>query len=253
VYVENNTSSTLATILISTSYLVSGVISAIYLYKKLGFILPNKSMHKSIYLLKSGKSLFVGGLSVLLYRSSNTLLLTALSASPLAISTYVIAEKYIKIIQALSMPVTQIFTVRLINELSEGNQNRKLIFRILWNNSKYQIYLISIIILFMFIIYFIDLIKLEYIISNEAETLFIIMLPAVIFGIINYMYGTVAFVSLGFEHLYAKLMLSVGLVAIVTSTILIGAISEIGAAIAYMVAEMLFMITIILVLSSKHK
>lgn len=238
-YTNENTSLIFASSLISASYFLSGLISAIYLYARLGFKSPTRISLKSITLIRQGKSLFIGGLSVLLYRGSNILLLTTFNASPLSISTYAIAEKYIKMLQAITFPITQIFAVKLVRELFNLKYSSDQLKKILWTNTKYQIITATIICSVFLLCCTIaaPLINLE--IPEQAVTLIIIMLPSIFLGIANYMCGTILFSSLNLDSLYARIVLLSGIATILTSSILIHFFSSLGASIAYIFAELL--------------
>ncbi len=239
IFADESTNLIFASSLISASYFASGAISSIYITTILGFRSPIHLTLSSLALIRQGKSLFIGGLSVLLYRGSNTLLLAALGASPLAISTYAIAEKYVKMLQAITLPVTQVFAVRLVRDIAGCEHDGAQLRKALWKNTRYQI-ISAIAIAAVFLLSSVTLApKINWTIPEQALHLMFIMLPATIFGIINYMYGTIAFSSISRESIYAKIVLLSGLLTILTSTALIKLISSTGAAISYVFAEIL--------------
>lgn len=239
IFADESTNLIFASILISASYFASGAISSIYITKILGFRSPTRLTLGSLALIRRGKSLFIGGLSVLLYRGSNTLLLATLGASPLAISTYAIAEKYVKMLQAITLPIIQVCAVRLVRDIADCEHDGAKLRKALWKNTKYPI-LAAIAIVAVFFLSSVTLApKINWTIPDQALHLIFIMIPATIFGIINYMYGTIAFSSISRESIYAKIVLLSGLLSILTSTALIKLISSTGAAISYVFAEIL--------------
>lgn len=239
VFADENTNLVFASCLISASYFVSGAISSIYISIILGFrSLPRLALN-SLVLIRQGKSLFVGGLSVLLYRGSNTLLLTALGATPLAISTYAIAEKYVKMIQAITLPLTQVFAIRLVRDIADSKQDGAQLQKTLWKNTRYQIISASAISAAFLLSAMTLAPTINWTIPEQVLHLMFIMMPATVFGIINFMYGTIAFSSLSRESIYARIVIFSGIITILTSTALIKLISSTGAAIAYVFAEIL--------------
>jgi len=246
IFADENTNLAFASSLISASYFVSGAISSIYITTILGFRSPLRLGLNSFALIRQGRGLFFGGLSVLLYRGSNTLLLTALGATPFAISTYAIAEKYVKMIQAITLPLTQVFAVRLIRDIAENKHNGTRLRASLWENTRYQIVSVTAI-SGVFLLSAVTLApKINWTIPEHVLQLMLIMIPAAIFGIINYMYGTIAFSSLNKEKAYAMIVSFSGILAILVSAILIKLLSSTGAAIAYAFAEILLTTVFIL-------
>lgn len=238
-YTNEDTSLLFASSLISLSYFASGVASSIYMYKTLGFRAPNRLTRTSLALIRQGRHLFVGGLSVLLYRGSNTLLLTALSAPPSAISVYAIAEKYVKMLQAITFPITQLFAVRLVRDITDSGHGVKPLRQILWANTKHQVTL-AVAIATAFSLACVTIApSIDWAIPEQALHLMLVMIPATVLGIVNYMYGTLAFSSLNMESFYAKMLLLCGISTITVSAILIHYFSAVGAAAAYTFAEAL--------------
>lgn len=246
IFADESTNLIFASILISASYFASGAISSIYITTILGFRSPLRLGLSSLALIRQGKSLFFGGLSVLLYRGSNTLLLTALGATPLAVSTYAIAEKYVKMIQAITLPLTQVFAVRLVRDLAGIKHDGARLRTSLWENTRYQIFSAAAI-SGVFLLSAATLApRINWTIPEHALHLMLIMIPATVFGIINYMYGTIAFSSLNQESVYANIVFFSGTLTILVSAILITLLSSTGAAIAYTFAEILLTTVFIL-------
>ena len=173
---------------------------------------------------------------MLLYRGSNTLLLNGLGASPVAISSYAIAEKYIKMIQAVTFPLTQVYAVRAVRALA----SQKLLEKInstLWNNTKYQVVISFALSVFVLLVSEIICSYQIWDQTREVRNLLALMLFSVIFGTINYMYGTIGLSSLGQERVYARIVFIAGIATVIVSSGLILTISAVGAAIAYVFGE----------------
>ena len=235
-FLNKESSVLFASILVSLSYLMSGLVSIIYLLFSLGFISPFRLLRKSIVLIKEGYYIFFGGVSVLLYRGSNTLLLNGLGGSPVAISSYAIAEKYIKMIQAVTFPLTQVYAVRAVRALASQKLPEK-INSTLWNNTKYQVVISSALSVSVLLVSEVLCSNQIWDQTREIRNLLALMLFSVLFGTINYMYGTIGLSSLGQERVYARVVFIAGITTVIVSSGLIVFISAVGAAIAYAFGE----------------
>ena len=173
---------------------------------------------------------------MLLYRGSNTLLLNGLGASPVAISSYAIAEKYIKMIQAVTFPLTQVYAVRAVRALASQKLPEK-INSTLWNNTKYQVVISSALSVSVLLVSEVLCSNQIWDQTREIRNLLALMLFSVLFGTINYMYGTIGLSSLGQERVYARVVFIAGITTVIVSSGLIVFISAVGAAIAYAFGE----------------
>lgn len=251
IYINANSDLMLASAVIAFSYLISGIASYVYLLAHLKFISPFKVRGRTFAIINQGKSVFAGGVSVILYRGSNVLLLAALNASPLSISIYAISEKYIKMIQAITMPITQILSVKAIRALVEQEGEKELIKDVLWRNTKPQVAVGLLIIITLLMIGFIAYDSIGKMIPVQAIYLIAMMLPATIFGIVNHMYGTIAYCSLNFDRLYANILLIFGVLSIIASAFLIKTFESVGAASAFLLSEAALSVAFICILKSK--
>lgn len=232
---------------ISVSYLVSGLFSFFYIASSMGFCSPLKLFKRSVELLFKGRALFVASVSVLLYRASNTLLLSMMSVGPLAISAYAIAEKYVRMIQALTFPLSQLYAVRTVVDLTSPSAELS-IFAVLWKSVRVQLFVSSIVIFLFFL--FAGMLRFWGVLplSIEVMTLIGVMIGSVLFGVANYIYGTMALSTLGKERVYAKIVAATGFVTVALSAILISFFSELGAAVAYIFGEAFLFMLILLTL-----
>ncbi|KJZ45458.1 oligosaccharide flippase family protein [Pseudomonas fluorescens] len=232
---------------ISVSYLISGFFSFFYIASNIGFCSPLKLLKRSVELLFKGRALFVASVSVLLYRASNTLLLSIMSVGPLAISAYAIAEKYVRMIQALTFPLSQLYAVRTVVDLSCPSAELS-IFTVLWKSVRVQLFVSSIVIFLFFL--FAGMLRFWGVLplSTEVMALIGVMIGSVLFGVANYIYGTMALSTLGKERVYAKIVAATGFVTVTLSAILISFFSEQGAAVAYIFGEAFLFMLILLTL-----
>lgn len=248
VMVDKNSSALFASVIVVFGYLISGMLSFSYLALNFGFVSPRKLSPFLLKNLREGCALFFANSSVILYRGSNTLLLSLLSGVPEAVSVYSVAEKYVRMFQATTFPLAQLFSVNVVKDLRLLN-NKNALFSVLWKNVRLQIAFCSVfILLFIGCVFFLEDLLLKYF-SQKLFVLVGIMLAAVIFGVVNYICGSVALNALGRDRDYAKIVFLTGLVAITSSFLLIYFFSEFGAAIGYVLGEAVLFFLIVFVLN----
>lgn len=244
-FVNSEADSVLAIAIIGSSYLFSGVVSLIYVIfiENSGIEMPNPKY--SWELIATGNVTFYGSCSVLLYRSLNVLILASLSYDAKAISIYALAEKYTRILQALTLPLSQLYFSRTISELISTKEN---VFGTIWRNTKSQVYCSFVFI----VVVLVAMHFLSYLFPEspafEIKFLLTIMSGAVVFGVMNFMFGTVALNTLGKEREYARIVLMVGVISVATCSFLVTYLSAYGAAIGYVFAELLLFILVLITL-----
>jgi O-antigen/teichoic acid export membrane protein len=248
--VKNDSNAELASATIAFSYLTTGLLSFLYIRARVGFVGPKKIQSEIIATLIEGKDLFLAGCSVMLYRGGNTLLISFIANSPEAVSVYVLAEKYVRMLQSLSLPLTQFFMVRAVTDL-KTSKNKIDLFRILWKNTKLQVAVCMLITLLFFLVRDSITAMMGSLLANQVASLLSIMIGAVAFGVINYMFGSVALNALGRDREYAKIVLFVGSSSIFAATILIKNFSAPGAAVAYIFAEVFLSLLVFIALMRK--
>lgn len=247
VLVDGESDTIFASCFIAVSYWLSGCISFFYIASDLGIYSPIKLFGRSIELLLKGRALFVANVSVLFYRGSNVLLLSAFSISPIAVSAYAVAEKYVRMIQAVSFPLSQFYAVRTVVDLSDHSAGKN-IFVKLWANVKVQVFLS----IGLIAVFFLGSKLMRFggglTLSNEIISLISVMIGSVLFGVANYICGTIGLSSLGKERIYAKIVAFTGCVTVIFSAALISIFSELGAAIGYIFGEIFLFLLILLAL-----
>lgn len=235
--VDERTSLLTASILLASSYLFSGILSYIFISSKIYFVRFKEVKARCIENIYNGKSLFISGISVILYRGSNILLLSALGSHALDISAYTVAEKYIKMIQAVSLPIAQIMTVKVIQELTNARCRTSEFWGLLWKSSKYQMLLVLGVNFLMFLFGYHISPWIGILIPKSVLFLMVIMAPASIFGILNFIYGTAAFSALNITDKYLKNVVTAGMATMAIAVVLTYRFSIIGAAVSYALGE----------------
>lgn len=232
----------LSVLIIGVGYLLSGFFLLFYATSKFpasSFKIKSTSVFA---LLSSGRHIFTGNISVVLFRGSSVVILS-LFATDSAVSLYSLAEKFTKCIQAIIRPLNQFSYPRLLREL-EGD--RRLInnkFFVVLNHTKYQLWGVLVIVLIFML--FMILWGEKYLSGIADFKLYLIvqgvLLVSVFFGVCNFMFGTAGLNNLGYERYYSLLITSVGIISVVVCIVFSSIFGAIGAAIAFLLGEfMLF-------------
>jgi PST family polysaccharide transporter len=150
-------------------------------------------------------------------------------------------------IQALTFPLSQLYAVRTVVDLSCPSAELN-IFTVLWKSVRVQLFVSSIVIFLFFL--FAGMLRFWGVLplSTEVMALIGVMIGSVLFGVANYIYGTMALSALGKERVYAKIVAATGVVTVTLSAILISFFSELGAAVAYIFGEAFLFMLIFLTL-----
>ncbi|WP_417662478.1 oligosaccharide flippase family protein [Pseudomonas sp.] len=232
--------SELSVLIIGVGYLLSGFFLLFYATSKF----PARSFKvkfTSVFeLLSSGRHIFTGNISVVLFRGSSVVILS-LFATDSAVSLYSLAEKFTKCIQAIIRPLNQFSYPRLLREF-EGDRRliNKSFFTVL-SHTKYQLWiLLGIVLFFMFFMVFWGGRYLSGITDFELYLLVqAVLLVSVFFGVCNFMFGTAGLNNLGFERYYSLLIVGVGVTSVVVCMMLSSLFGALGAAIAFSLGEFL--------------
>lgn len=230
-----------ASLIAAGSYLLSGIVASVVLICRLPFIgLPH--ITSVIALLRSGTVVFSGNMAVTLYRNSNVLVL-GLFASPHAVSVYAIAEKYIRMFQALARPLNDHYYAKIAARLDQAAIQDS--FAAIRQSTRPQL-------LFLFFSGMtLCIIAAGLFLSGQLPigvtdvvVLLMIMSVAVLFGVVNFMYGVVGLNNLGYDHYMTKSLVLVGCLSLVICCLAVFVAQQYGAAFAFVFAEMLLSILI---------
>lgn len=245
---NKNSSVYLAPLLIGLSFMVSGLFSFLYILiqYKIKLSLPNYKELKSQII--EGKEIFFGNISVLLFKDINVLIVSLITKDPNLISSYSIAEKIVKSLQASLRPINQFFYPKgliLINTIYEANNKA---FREIFKVTKTQLILILFIITSFFAA--INILKnynlLSFLKDNKDSIVLIsIMIFSIFFGVLNFMYGTLGLNHLGNKRYFAMSIFLTGLISFVTLMVLTKYFSIYGTAINFVLSEIILLVFIL--------
>lgn len=229
--------------LIAGSYFLSGLLASVLLIARLPWTgLP--PLVTSVDLIRAGAVVFGGNLSVTLYRNSNVFLLSLL-ATPYAVSVYAIAEKYVRMFQALARPLNDHYYAKIADRLNPAALKES--FSAIHQSTRPQLLLLlaagSTIGLGAGILSAFELVPPQL---YSVLSLLAIMSAAVLFGVVNFMYGVVGLNNLGYDRAMARRLLLIGLISLLLCALVAPVWQQYGAALAFVFAEMLLTILIII-------
>lgn len=229
---------------VSTSYFFSGLCSFLFfLWKKQapvhwGVVLG------AVTLIKRGWRVCASNLAVVFYRGIGVIALSAITGDSSAVSVYALAEKYVKFIQAVFLPVSQFFVPRVISSLRERSMKRGAV-GVVWESVKIQISLSLLTVFLVFSLVGLDVFIFKFISDFRFYVLIMIMVCVLPLGLANYMFGMVGLIALGGERYLLKIMTYLSLLAIVANIVAAYYASSLGVAIVFVGSEALLLLTII--------
>ena len=229
----------LALLLISGSYLSSGVIAIFWVLIGQNSQVERVNLGRCLALVREAVPFFAGSLVVFLYRGSNVIVLGFLNAPAIDISIYAVSERYIKNFQAIVFPISQFFSAKF-SKVSQTSIPKS-IWNELWLASKYQITILLVLIGFtVFSLPFLSTHFLEKV--GISKLLVLIMLPAVLFGTLNYLFGIVAHAKHLAGKQYFGLVICVGVLHIPLTLIAVRFLNTLGAALTYQASEIILFV-----------
>lgn len=222
--------------LLPLSYFVSGGISVFLVIRKINTKILAVDFFAIWKLLCDGWVLFLGNLAIILYRNSNVLILTMISGNAVVISTYAMAEKFVKMLQAICTPLNQLFFPRVMSAL----QLRKLSpMESIWRYTKPQILIFSVFLMGVNFLAYLDASYRQMIFNENILNIFFIMSFAPIFGIANFMFGMVGLSAMKKSASFARGTVLTGFSSVVLCAIGGQFFSAYGAAFAFLTAEII--------------
>lgn len=199
-------------------------------------------------LLLHGKEIFLGNISVVLYRDSNVLILNIFSSSA-AVSSYAIAEKLIKVFQAGARPLNQLFFPKVIHALRDLRVPGPPALRTVLRYTIPQLSALALGVATIVASYYLLEDRLPAFfssISGVAITHLVALMTAAVFvGVANFMFGFVGLNHLDGRRYLMKSILITGLCSIVLCVTLAHFFAATGAALSFVLAEVLLLAQIL--------
>lgn len=236
-------------LIVGAVYVGSAVLSLGYAVGVLRIRLHRVPVAELAALVRGGKEIFLGNLSVILYRDANVLLLGAVAAGDKAIAAYSIAEKLIKGLQASMRPLNQLFFPKALRALRAHREADGSALKTMLKMTVPQWAALAVVTVGLFVGYGLlqgrvpvvrDFPNRELVARYMA-----VMVASVFFGIGNFMLGTAGLNYLEEKTYYFRVILAVGIANAILCSALSAWLGGIGAALSFGLAESLLFCAIL--------
>lgn len=226
---------------IGLTFMVGGLASAAYAALVMRLKPQPPEWTEVLFLLRHGKEILFGNLSVLLYRDLNVLILGAIGAGAVSVSAYSLAEKLIKMLQATMRPLTQFFFPRLLRRLSGVAAPNQPAARLIMRYTIVQIGILGVVVVGLAVAltlawWFTPIIR-DYPDGERIVILGAVMIPSVFLGIMNFMFGSAGLNNLNARKYFFYAILATGLINLIVCAVLSHWLGAFGAAMAFAFAE----------------
>ncbi len=235
---------------IGSGAVACGILSMLYIRFGMGLKICKPTRSELANSIRGGRAIFAGNIFVAMYRDSYVLLLGALGMSGVVVSTYAMAEKLVKCIQAMVRPINQLFFPKTLRTLVDVRQPNVLVLTRVWGLVWPQMLIVfsgALAGLFIYWVYR-DHVSILSDMPNRAqiETLVVTMLAAVFIGVANFMYGAVTLNALHEEYYFSRSLLIAGVAGITACVSLAPSLGSLGAAIAFVLSECVLLAQVLL-------
>jgi PST family polysaccharide transporter len=221
----------------SLSILVAGLYSINLLRKRFEIRIFQVIPLKLFSYLKKDFSIFVSMVFINLYRNSNIIIL-GLFATETAVGIYSAAEKIIKAIQSVFTPITQVLYPYISRiKVNSSKKGLTVIKKLL-----VMMAIVSGVISFSIIIFSENITLLAFGQNFTATSIIMRVCGLVIFlGTINYIVGIIFMTNYSMKGEFSKSVIITGILNIVICSALSIYLSEVGAGISFLLAELILL------------
>lgn len=239
--IEPGSDAAVASAIIGIVSLVSSLLLACFASIRLGIGPRYVALARIAFLLRRGWTVFLGCASVFFYRDANVLVLGGALSDPAAIAAYSIAEKIVKGIQAAARPVNQLFLPKAIAALKPFSHPHRAALACLRGLLRPQLLLVGAGMLLAYAL-LAGLLLINPSLGaslgiEQGATLVVVMSPAVIFGIANFMLGSVGLNNLSASRYLFLCIAAIGLLNLAWCVVLTLSMGVMGAAMAFLFSE----------------
>lgn len=222
-------------------FAIGGMISLLYL--RFGMRITVRRVHFTTIAsdLLNGKEIFAGNVAVTLYREMNVVILGVVGVPAAGVATYALVEKSIKMLQACTRPLNQLFFPKVLRDLRNASSpDRRAIRRI----SRYTLpqaavvvaMMVSLPILYLLASALFPTLK-ELAALPDVVLMASIMAPAMLLGLANFMFGTAGLNTLNQRGYYFRAILLTGVLSVGICFLLAWRFGAVGAAWCFLFSE----------------
>ena len=241
VFVQKQSDYWIVPLLTSIGFIVAGILSLRLIKKEFHISFEMQKYNTLKYYFEDGWHIFVANFAGNFYRNFNTIVLGLLTNNIL-VGFYSIAEKLIKIIQMMQNIIGSTLFPFLSKKISE---NKNYFYELNQKYIKYiiGIYLLAVVVTFLVAPFIVYLISGEY----QANTILDlkIMSIVILIGGLNYYFGVLGLVSMGYKKEFSKAIVITGVFNIFLSIALVYFLKDVGASLSLVASESILLIIII--------
>lgn len=241
--------SVLVPLAVGAPFAIAGLLSATYKIRSLNMQIGRTSHTQVFAYLGQGRRIFLGTAAVMLYREINVLLMGLAGVPAAAISSYSLAEKGIKMVQAVSRPLTQIAFPKVLRALGHVDRPERRAAQIIARYTIPQMAVLAAAMAFLWlsvdhlVILVPSLARFQHL--PDIGLMLVILAPAPLFGIANFMLGSAGLNYLGSQDYYLRAILATGLASVAACFLLSTLIGAVGAAICFVGAEFTLLMLVV--------
>lgn len=241
VFVRSPADAFIVPLAIGGCFVAGGLLSLIYVVSGLGISLQRPDPRAILNALRAGKEIFVGNLSVMMYRDMNVLILGGAGAPAPSIAAYSMAEKLVKMLQASTRPLTQFFFPRLLRQLSPSARPGPDTAAIIGRYTLPQVLILGAGLLVAAVgtaglLLLTDLVQ-RLPVGGDVILMAAIMSSSMFFGIGNFMFGVAGLNALGAKRYMVASIVLIGVLNVAVCWVMASVFEGVGAAVTFVVAE----------------
>jgi O-antigen/teichoic acid export membrane protein len=237
------TDGALLPIAIGGPFAIGGIVSTCYIVRRFGLRLRWVGLRHTLRTLQAGKEIFIGNAAVVLYREWNVVILAMAGAPAADIATYAFLQKCIKMLQAVTRPLNQLFFPKVLRALDGRTSPSPAVALTIGRFTVPQI--VAVLLLLV-------LIPLGYAVAEpfwaglrrlgDLPGVWVgaaIMAPATLVGLANFMFGTAGLNYLHARRYFLGCILVTGIANVGVCFVLSKLFGSLGASISFVGAETL--------------
>lgn len=236
--------------IIGSTYLLGGLACFGYATYRMGLRLHRVPRDHLQQMVRDGKEIFFGNISVSLSREFNVLILGLVGVPPHSLAAYSVAEKITKSLQAIARPLNQLFFPKAIRAIRGETAPNKSAAQKIARQTAPQLVAVAFTLTMLVAGYFVASKYTTKIVTfpnvNEIVSFLGIMVPGVFFGIVSFMFGSVGLNYLNCRAYYFGVILFVGVLSASTCFLLAHWIGASAAVYCYLGSEILTALLILL-------
>jgi PST family polysaccharide transporter len=239
----------LVPLFIGVPFLFAGVVSLVYAQSALGLRVRWRGLRRVFQTIRHGREIFVGNAAVSLYREMNVVLLSIAGVAAPGIAAYSLVEKMVKMIQACTRPLSQFFFPKVLRSIADCKRPSPDAARRVAPFAAYQTGIMVFILIAIPIGYAVIAPHWAWLAQFGAipgvTAMFIVMAPATLFGLANFMFGSAALNYLGARRYLLFSILGTGLASVTLCLVLAAYLGAMAGAICFLFSEGFLFILVI--------